>query len=249
MSAHTGFSLGGANSADRGPSGGSAQFSGAIVLASAARKAIASLLPRPLTLSAANGGRSALEHPLLVTLGTLTHGGFHWFGADLSLGVEYREAAILVPFVQHPAAAQPSVFTLSMLADHALAIQLGNAVYGFRKRFAQIDTSGSACRARGSEGESLVLDVSPTEEWSRAAGQHAPLPRITALLAQPVLGRRDSGDYVQSQFDWDFSAATACGLAAEIEWHRAESAALAVRPEAALGVRGLIWRTGWPHKL
>jgi hypothetical protein len=188
---------------------------------------------------------------LLFIFGEMVQGGAHLLGMNYSAGISYRELAVLIPLVSHKGHPAPFLFAQQMLADDARAVLLGNAVYGYRKQLAHIETAGPNYEGH-LDGHIVFSGTGSLKgSWSSAAASdHADLTWLHSLLSLPVLGCYGSGQLVCSSFAWDFQRASLCDLEARLEWQapqrRLHLKSLAGR---AVGIRGLLWRTSPPRLL
>jgi hypothetical protein len=231
--------------------GGKATFNGAVVLAEAPAPVVAEGLPGALGLcEGAHSSRRGM-HPLLFVFGEVVEGGAHLLGVSYSAGVSYRELAVLVPFVRHDNTPAPFLFAQQMLADDARAVLLGNAVYGYRKQLARIETAGPAYEGHLQGCLAFSSTGSVKGSWSGAAATGGEGPAwLGSLLSLPILGRLESGQLIRSRFAWDFHTASLCALEARLEW-QASQQRLRLKSLAgrALAIRGLLWRTSPPQML
>ncbi len=231
----------------RGAWGGSARFSGVVAVAQAPSALVSSLLPAPLRARKQRGVDAT--HPLLFLLGELHDGGGHIAGGEFSLGIRYREAAIWVPDVNYAGDDSPALFSLAMFADDPRPILLGNSVYGFRKRRAAIDWSGSSYRVEVDDAVCLVVSGELHADWQPARPELEPARWLSRLASQPVLGRRATGAYVRSEFAWDLAGASVRRAAVEISWRpepHAPSITLETKTREALAVSDMAWHTSPP---
>jgi hypothetical protein len=183
----------------------------------------------------------------------MSRGGVHFSGSDWPLAVSYREFAVLVPSVRHPALRGPVTFTLEMWADDLRPIVLGNWVYGYRKADATIRWSGARFEVLDEDTCRFCCSADLMGIWSPLGPTHGvSAPWLSALFAQPVLGLRGGRDYVLSRFDWSLERAIATGIAARIEWTpRGSARPISMRSLAAssLALQGACWRTTPPTPL
>ena len=232
--------------------GGLAYFSGAILLVSLPAPVVSALLPAPLSPLPWQHSRSG-RHPLIFIFGEMADGGAHIGGMRLSTGVRYRECAVMVPFVQHAALEQPAVFACEMFADDMRAVTLGNSYYGLQKSKAQIEWQGAnyevhergRCRFRASgrlngDWSSTLLEADEQ------------LLRIRRLFTLPILGRRSSGVFVRSRFEWDFALGEARAFSGKVWWlgrQTGKPRSFSAHAGSGYAVRGMRWQTTAPERV
>jgi hypothetical protein len=236
--------------------GGVAIFSGAIMTVFQPTSLVSTLLPPRLKLTEATwpSGRAKRDHPIVFIVGEMAAGGAHWGGVDFSSGLRYREMAIMIPFVRHPAHQGPTVFSCQMFADDMRPVLLGNSFYGLRKYLAEIEWEGANYQAHH-QGQ-LVFQCTGAlpDRWSRCVDNtDRGLDWLRGTFALPILGLHSSGQYVGSRFGWEFDQAQVCPVEAQISW-TFERGGQAVQWKSArdysFALREMRWRTGarrWLH--
>jgi hypothetical protein len=234
--------------------GGAASFSGAIVTVSQPVRAISNLLPPPLRpASPAPASPGSDRHPVVFILGEMSTGGAHWGGFEFTSGARYREAAVAVPFVAHPAHRGSFVFSYEMFADDRRAVGLGNSFYGLRKRLVNVDWDDEIYRVRAGDRTLLQCAGAVTDEWSSTTAlTEKGLDWLRAIFRSPILGRRASGQYVESSFEWTFERSQARPLTADLRWFASalgETVELRSVDGYSFAVRNMRWRTGVPRSL
>jgi hypothetical protein len=234
--------------------GGFATFSGAIVTVFQPRAVASMLLPRPLELTPAPSlGRTSRQHPIVFIAGEMAQGGAHWGDVRFSSGLRYREMAIMIPFVKHPARESPMVFSCQMFADDVRPVVLGNSFYGLRKHLADIEWEGASYQAHHRGKVVFQCTGGLPDRWSRCrADADRGLGWLRSAFALPILGLRRSGQYVSSGFFWEFDWTHACPIEAQILWRPAAEQApfhwQSVR-DYSFAMRDMGWRTGAPRPL
>jgi hypothetical protein len=234
--------------------GGFATFSGAIMTVFQPNAVASTLLPPPLQLTTStSSGHKRRNHPIVFIVGEMAHGGTHWGGLDVSSGLQYRELAVMIPFVRHPVHEGPTVFSCQMLADDVRPVVLGNSFYGLRKDLAKIQWEGASYRAQ--QGDKVLFQCagSLSDRWSPGVGNaDVGLGWLEGTFALPILGLRRSTRYVLSRFCLDFRTSHACPIDAEISWCPArELPSFHWRSDRAhsYAIRQMGWRTGPPRPL
>jgi hypothetical protein len=234
--------------------GGFATFSGAILTVFQPSAVISLLLPAPLQLTAAAWpGRTSRDHPIVFIVGEMAHGGAHLGGVRFWSGLRYREMAIMIPFVKHPAREGPMVFSCQMFADDVRPVVLGNSFYGLRKHLADIEWEGVSYRAHHRGEVVFQCTGGLPDRWSRCVGNaDRGLRWLRGTFALPILGLRPSGQYVSSGFHWDFDQAQACPIETQLSWCPAGEEPhfhwQSVR-DYSFAMRDMGWRTGAPRPL
>lgn len=232
--------------------GGLALFNGVIAQVRLPSALVSPLLPPPLRARADPQAAQKSEHPLVFLFGELRDGGAHVGGRDFSLGIRYREAAVMMPQVRHASHDSDTLFACGMFADDSRPILLGNAAYGFRKRQARIECSGSNYEVLVGKQRQFAAQGALVGPWWSGCSGRDDARWLEDLGASPVLGRRASGDYVLSRFSWDLSDASLCAVSVEFQWSPEPGApllGLRSEPNNALVVRDLRWRTSPPTTL
>jgi hypothetical protein len=232
---------------------GEARFDGCIVFCNRPTRHLTRLLPPDLAL-ARNTSTDPDLHPLVFIFGRLSDGATIFGGITFPMGIRYDEFAVAIPFVKHRLANHVHTFVPRMYSSFFPAMWAGNAHYGLSKGMASLRREGSLIVMTTPEGELLFhAVVEAADRW--LAGSSCDLPNfaaVQAVLAQPVLGRKRDGAYVESHFGWDFSGARVrCARAAvsvdapiaeglTIDWYEGLRS-------ATFEVRGLMWRLSWPR--
>lgn len=222
--------------------GGSAYFTGAVVTIDYPRRALAERLPAPLVLETPQDWPGD-THPVVLVFGELANGGIHIASRDWSMGVAYREFGAMLPFVRHPSKRGPAVFVYEMFADDLRSVMPGNVVYGYRKRLGRISADGPRFEVWEQEQRCFSGEGALRGDWARGCSGRT-RDWLDETLAGTVVGRRESGRFVASSFEFDFESAQCCGLSGKGDWHHA-GGFMKWRSvdDLSCAVRNLRWRT------
>jgi hypothetical protein len=230
---------------------GQARFSGCIAFTNWPRDEVAALLPPELTL--APNGTAPDVHPVMFVFGDQADGALIFGGLTVPTQITYQELGIVVPFVQHGGGPHLHNWVPRMYSSYFPAVWHGNAHYGFAKELARMRWHGPIFLATREEGSLLMhADTEPSGDWSPGTRCDAPnFDAMRAIVALPVLGRRDDGTYVRSYFGWDFRDATVRPSDSCVSIDVPVIAGLRPRRchDTASGtfeVRGMTWRLSWP---
>lgn len=231
---------------------GEATFDGCIALANWPRADIERLLPPELE-PAANVSRRADAHPVAFVFGKQTQGSWIWGGFTLPIGLDYFEFLIGVPFVKHRRGHILHTYIPRMYASNPPSVWDGNARYGLSKQLAEMRWWGSTFILTGEQGALLFhAVVEPGKDEIAGSENGAQAARaVGEIFSLPVLGRKETGEYVCSYFAWDIDSALvrsadAClsidsplvpGLGPRV-FHGAAS--------GTITVRGMKWKLSWP---
>jgi hypothetical protein len=188
-------------------------------------------------------------HDLILLFGEMSDSGGHVAGLDIPTAMRYREVAILVPFVQHSDCSGPVVFPYRMFADDTRPVFLGNSCYGLRKELASIDWSGARFEVHCDHR----VHFSATGALAGAWSEHLPTENedfrmLREIFELPILGLRNTGDFVELYFELSFAHAQACRFVGRVELSLPGSREdLHLRCEPAFAVRGMDFRTSAPR--
>lgn len=230
---------------------GQARFSGCIAFTNWPRNDVEALLPSELEL--APNATAPDVHPVMFVFGDQADGALLFAGFTVPTGVTYQELGIVVPFVHHRGGRHLYSYVPRMYSSYFPAVWHGNAHYGFSKEMARMRWQGTVFLATREDG-SLLLHAAaePMGDWSPGARCAAPnFDAMRAIMALPVLGRRDDRNYVCSYFGWDFRDALVRPSDSCVSIDAPFLAGLRPRlcHDTASGtfeVRGMIWRLSWP---
>ncbi|HVN85620.1 MAG TPA: hypothetical protein VMW17_12330 [Candidatus Binatia bacterium] len=232
-----------------------ASFNGHIVFSNWSRAEVEKLLPPDLELCA-NISATPDIHPVVFIFGDQAQGAMLFGGFTFSLGVQYQELGVAVPFVKHRRDPLIHTFMARMYSSYDIATWNGNFHYGFSKVMAKLGWRGPVYLVTAEDGALLLhATVADSGEW--LSGDRCTLPNFAAvqwIFSLPVVGRRANGIYVRSYFGWDFGAAQvrtadACGSIdapflpglTPQDWHDVSA--------GTFEVRNMIWRLSWPSAL
>src|SRR5262249_7283877 len=145
-------------------------------------------------------------HPVVFVFGDQADGALLFAGFTIPTGVTYQELGIVVPFVQHGGGPHLYSYVPRMYSTYFPAVWHGNAHYGFSKEMARMRWHHGAFLATREDGSLLLhADTEPMGAWSPGSGCDIPnFAAMRAVIALPVLGRRDDGSYLCSYFGWGF---------------------------------------------
>jgi hypothetical protein len=230
---------------------GQALFRGCIAVTHWKRNEVDSLLPSDLVL-ASNLSSTPEDHPVVFLFGEQREGTLLYAGVALPTGIGYGEFALAIPFVHHRDGRHLHTFVPRMYSAYPPAVWSGNLYYGFGKEQAQMWWQGPVfllCSLTGPLLFHAAIEQGLPVARSSQDSSDPDLATLQAIFAMPVLGRRASGSYVCSYFDWDFQQALV---------HRAESVlsvdasfvhGLTPRTchgDATFAVDGMLWKLSWP---
>jgi hypothetical protein len=145
-------------------------------------------------------------HPLVLMFGRQRNvrPGFAPFG-----GISYHEFAQIVPFVDRDDADRPSGAPFSymprLLLDDRLAVTIGEKVYGFNKRMARISAQGGNFAISGDFGE--IRAKFQRKDLPGKIGDFAEIEDYTQVFKQPLISRRQDGEWIYSFLHYDIPQA------------------------------------------
>jgi len=230
---------------------GQARFSGCIAFTNWPRDEVAALLPPELTL--APNATAPDVHPVMFVFGDQADGALIFAGLTVPTQITYQELGIVVPFVHHRGGPYLHSYVPRMYSSYFPAVWHGNAHYGFSKELARMRWQGPVFLATAEDGSLLLhAETEAAGDWSPGARCDAPnFDAMRAVVALPVLGRRDDGTYVRSYFGWDFRDATVRPSDSCVSIDAPVLTGLRPRlcHDTASGtfeVRGMTWRLSWP---
>ena len=233
---------------------GTARLDGWIACLTSPRSDLEAVLPGDLRLAGA--ATVAGCHPVVFICGTLTDTTILFGGLTIPTGVDYREFAVLIPFVHRSDEPDAYAFVLQMCSSAPTAVDVGNAYYGFAKRLASIERWDSMWLVTAPDGTLLahaLVETSDGPVTTRGSGG-AGLDALRSALSLPLLGRKPGGTLVGSRFDWRLDEASVrraggwVSLAAPLVpgWQGLECGDVA---GGMFLVRDLGWRLSWPSAL
>jgi len=229
-----------------------ASFNGCIAVSNWPRREAASLLPPELELGA-NSAATPDVHPVVFVFGDQTHGAMMFGGFTYSLGVNYQELGICIPFVKHRDGTLLQTYMVRMYSSYTIATWNGNLHYGFSKEMARLRWQGPLYVVT-TEDDRLLLHAAVDAAGPWSAGRGCALPNfraLQALFALPVIGRKPTGVYACSYFGWDFDDALVRPADVSVSIEAGVLGDLPTRQcsDVAAGsfeVRGMMWRLSWP---
>lgn len=195
------------------------------------------------------------HHPVLFAYGEQTRGANFFAGIPLRSGLAYREAGILVPFVQRTGRSALLTAVPRMYASFFPPVWHDEAYYGLGKQLVAFAVEGPVRLCASNEGRLLLeLRTEPRGPWLPAPSCDLPsLALIQTAARLPIVGRMLDGSFVGSHFLWDFRPATVREADSLVELHGGVLDGLARRtcPDVSRGtveVREMVWRLGWPGR-
>jgi len=202
--------------------GGQSTYDGSIAVTLLDRSLVEAAIPVGFELAARRDG--ATTHPVIHLIGHQRNPMLLVEGELFpALDLGYVEMILLVPYVVLPqgASAQNAkwhTFVVRMYLNDDAAIEIGNSVFAYRKKFAYLPESDPLDVVSWEvfpllEGDVFNSDVTQTGQWLSLCGDPAPLPvwpNIRKLFEMPLVGVDDAGKatrIVCSYWEWDYTNA------------------------------------------
>ena len=219
---------------------GQATFSGCLAKLELPVVAVLSMVPAGATLAENDGNVCSC----LVAFGEQAAGVTFFGGWPIPWGIRYHELLVAVPLQGFAGLRGPQLFVTGMTCDFWPAVWNGNVYYGFRKRFASMSGDGANFLVMDDKGTPVLVATMT----GRGASDGETLEWIRSAVSLPILGKRDDGALVHSQFEWNFSEAVtdAASLNLVVGQGFDELPASQLQCEAAYVVRQMRWGLGWP---
>jgi hypothetical protein len=228
------------------------RFNGHITFSNWPRTDVEKLLPPDLELCA-NISATPDVHPVVFIFGDQKQGAMMFGGFTFSLGVNYQELGMVIPFVRHKRGPYVHTYMARMYSSYAVATWNGNFHYGFSKEMARLWWQGPLYIVT-TENDSLLLHASVEAGGKWSAGGSCTLPNFAAMqtiFALPVVGRKSNGAYICSYFGWDFDEALVRPADACVSIDAPLVDGLTPREchdivSGTVQVRGMLWKLSWP---
>jgi len=223
-----------------------ARFHGHIILMHWQRAEVERVLPAELALATNNSSTPDL-HPVIFFFGALADTATIFAGITVPAVFTWTEFVAAIPFVTHRRGRYLHTYIPRIYSSYFPPLWHGNAHFGFSKQMASMRWHGPMF-VLTSEDEVLlvhaVIESTPTCNLSH-------FDTMREVFALPIVGRKATGEYVCSYFDWNFSDALVRPADSWISIDAPLVDGLTPRvcydvDAGTFDVRGMLWQLSWP---
>jgi hypothetical protein len=209
---------------------------------------VGAVLPQDLRL-AANHSSTPTVHPVVYLYGKQINTKWVIMGETWSVGEDYQELILLIPFVQRHDSNRWHNFVVIIYLNDRPALEIGNRKYGYAKHMANFRETDPEVTVSMDGRQTFHAKIDELDSsWRTSKEAEHTLPNykdVQTIFQMPVLGMEDeSPNFICSYFEWDYDDARIMPIRSRHQFFFSEP--LTSVQHGAFAIRNLKWRLKYP---